>query len=111
MTMTKTEWSQCVIVLRAVYPGFQRLDVDAVCVWFDLLKDLPGDAVLSAVRQMAQTQPAYPSIADIRKLADANRPPAENPYEDKPWGSIYANAGMPATPVGWMNLAASVGRD
>lgn len=68
--MTNTEWAKCVIVLRAIYTHTFKLDADAISVWFDLLEDLPGERVINAIRHMAKTQPAFPSVADIRKLAE-----------------------------------------
>lgn len=74
--MTNIEWAKCVLVLRGAYANTFRLDADGLVVWFDQLHDLPGDQVLAAIQHMIKTKTAFPSIADIRRLAE---PPAPDP--------------------------------
>lgn len=68
--MTPQEWAACVVVLRATYGASFRLDTEGLLVWFELLADLPGDRALKAVKHLCQTKPAFPSVADIRRLAE-----------------------------------------
>lgn len=71
--MTSEEWAQCVLVLRATYTTSIKLDADAITVWFELLKDLPGASVKAAIVHMAKTTKAFPSVAEIRQLAEAEK--------------------------------------
>lgn len=68
--MTNTEWAKCVLVLRAVYGASFKLDAEGQVIWFGLLADLPGDRVIDAVKHMAKSTPAFPSVAEIRRLAE-----------------------------------------
>lgn len=68
--MTNVEWVKCVIVLRGVYPTSFKLDADALIVWFEMLSDLPAEQVIAAIKHMGKTKSAFPSLADIRQLAE-----------------------------------------
>lgn len=43
-----------------------------------------------------------------REMAETTDAAPPNPYEHKPWGPIYAQAGMPTNYVGWLNLVAEI---
>lgn len=64
------DWANCVLVLRSSYGASFKLDTPAIAVWFEMLKDLPGDRIQAAIAHMVKHQAAFPSIADIRKLAE-----------------------------------------
>ena len=70
--MTDEEWLICATVLEAFYPHNFKGQKDLVTfeLWFQLLSDLPGERVIAAIKHMVKTQPAFPSVADIRKLAE-----------------------------------------
>lgn len=76
--MTPSEWGNVVSVLRATYQASFKLDAAGVGIWYKLLADLPGHAVEAAVIHLCQTVQAFPSIAEIRRLAT----PAEAGPED-----------------------------
>lgn len=69
--MTDEEWLMCAQVLETFYPhNFKVSNVGKLELWFQMLSDLPGERVIAAIRYMVKTQPAFPSVADIRKLAE-----------------------------------------
>lgn len=87
--MTKAEWGACAAILANFYPHNFKLggepdragDDEAtkrakerasaqMNLWFQALADLPGDRVKAAIWSMVRTQPAFPSVADIRRLAE-----------------------------------------
>lgn len=82
------------MVLRSTYPTSFKLDKDGMKVWFELLKDLPGQGVIGAVMHMAKTQAAFPSIADIRKIADPKITP------DQAWEEVIGKLDR-YTPPKW----------
>ena len=70
--MTPKEWALCTMVLRAAFASsMDALTTQDLAVWYELLADLPGDAVLASVKDMAKRQAAFPSIADVRRGAEA----------------------------------------
>lgn len=71
MNLTAQQWAQCVLILRSVYKTTFRLDAADLDIWYRMLCDLPGDHVQAAVMHMARTTEAFPSIAEIRKWAEA----------------------------------------
>lgn len=81
--MTKREWAECATILATFYPHNFKLGDGAgddeaaqhrakgqMMLWFQALADLPGERVKAAVWSMVRTQPAFPSVADIRRLAE-----------------------------------------
>lgn len=69
--MTKEEWAACAAMLATFYPhSFKLESKEAVKLWFDELKDLPGERVHAAIKHMVRSQTAFPSVADIRRLAE-----------------------------------------
>lgn len=75
--MTPQQWAKCVLVLRSAYGASFKLDEEGVVVWFEMLRDLDGARVLAAVERMVKSQKAFPSIADIRALAEPEKNPGE----------------------------------
>lgn len=77
--MTKQEWVAAAGILANFYPhNFKVSDSNQMRLWFMGLADLPGDRVEAAVWHMCRTKEAFPSLADIRKLAEVQR---EDPTE------------------------------
>lgn len=71
--MTPEQWLACAKVLETFYPhNFKMTDEVKMDLWYQMLADLPGENVLAAIKHMVQTQPAFPSVADVRKHADPN---------------------------------------
>lgn len=71
--MTKQEWGVIAKMLADFYPhSFKIQDPGAVKNWFMGLADLQGERVAAAVWTMVRTQPAFPSVADIRRLAEGS---------------------------------------
>ena len=87
--MTPQEWAKCVIVLRSCYPNTFKLDNEGIAVWYEMLSDLPYQAAAGAIRHMAQTQRAFPSIADIRAIAQP-----QQATDDAVWAEVmsYCNS-------------------
>lgn len=82
--MTKTEWKPLAALLVAYYPNSFKIEGDGdpnsdatkrghamLTAWYDGLADLPAARVHASILHMVRTQPAFPSIADIRKHAEA----------------------------------------
>lgn len=74
--MTREVWVRCLLILRASYATSMKLDDAGAEVWFEMLKDLPGEKVVAAVMHMCKTTKAFPSIAEIREhaLGDEGKP-------------------------------------
>lgn len=74
--MTIDEWAATATLLLRRWPN-QSLDTDVLSTWFELLADLPGEAVHAAVRAIALTSRQFPpNPGDIReKFADLAAPP------------------------------------
>lgn len=68
--MNAKEWAECVLVLRAAYGASFKLDSPGIKVWYEQLNDLSGEAVQRACSELIKTKPAFPTIADIRRLAE-----------------------------------------
>lgn len=69
--MTDEQWLDAAQVLQTFYPHSFKVDDEVQFeLWFQGLADLPGDRVTSAIWHMAKTQKAFPSLADIRDLAE-----------------------------------------
>jgi hypothetical protein len=68
--MTFEEWSKLSLILAGTYDqsfGVNELKLET---WFRLLEDLPGSAVEAAVLHLCKTKAAFPSVAEIRALAE-----------------------------------------
>lgn len=69
--MNKQEWAELAKVLGTFYPhNFRPTDATEVKLWYMALADLPGDRVGAAIWSMVRMQAAFPSVADIRRLAE-----------------------------------------
>lgn len=69
--MTRKEFAAVAALLTAYYPHKLKLDDHATLeVWYQELADLPGEAVLAAVRHMARKSTEWPSIAAVRQYAE-----------------------------------------
>lgn len=73
--MTIDEWAATATLLLRRWPN-QSLDTDVLSTWYELLADLPGEAVHAAVRALALTsRPFPPNPGDIReRFADLVEP-------------------------------------
>jgi len=74
--VTIDEWAATATLLLRRWPG-QNLDTDVLSTWYELLADLPGEAVHAAVRAIALTDREFvPNPGVIRaKFADMALPP------------------------------------
>lgn len=91
--MTIDEWTPLSQALAAAFPhDFKPGVADGrFKVFFVALADLDGDDVKRAVFQLIQTQRAFPSVADIRELAEQRgQPPADAWAEVCEWASLRA---------------------
>lgn len=69
--MTRKEFAAVAALLTAYYPHKLKLDDhNTLEVWYQELADLPGEAVLAAVRHMARKSTDWPSIAAVRQYAE-----------------------------------------
>lgn len=67
--MTKKEFSQLSIGMKAAYPRFQILTTDEeMTFWYMMLSDIPYDTAENAVMEHICTNIFPPNIAEIRKL-------------------------------------------
>ncbi len=67
--MTKKEFSQLSIGMKAAYPRFQMLATDEeMSFWYQMLKDIPYEVAENAVMEHICTNVFPPNIAEIRKL-------------------------------------------
>jgi hypothetical protein len=73
--VTVDEWAGTALLLLRRWPG-QSLDTDVLGTWYELLADLPGEAVHGAVRGIALTSRQFvPNPGDIRQaVADLAQP-------------------------------------
>jgi len=68
--LTREEHVALMALLEAYHPGRIRMQDKAVVeMWYRELQDLPGEAVLAAVRHMARTSDQWPTLAQIRRWA------------------------------------------
>lgn len=68
--MNKEETIKLFGLIHSLYPreeAFRNADMPMVNAWLAMLKDLPFDAVCTAVKAHTAQCPFSPSIADIRK--------------------------------------------
>lgn len=71
--MTKEEWVVIAKRLKAVYSSQDFLkDVEAVDIWYELLKDLDGKTVQLSAAKWMQTEHFPPAPADLRKVTEKN---------------------------------------
>lgn len=93
--MNKTEWVECATILATFYPHNFQLGADLgndeasariaqgqMMLWYHALADLPGPRVKAAVWSMVRSQPAFPSVADIRRLAEGNADAAAEAWDE-----------------------------
>jgi hypothetical protein len=82
--MQKDEWKPLAALLVAYYPTSFKIEGDGdpdspatkrgqamLTAWYNGLADLPAKRVHAAIMHMVRTKSAFPSIADIRKHAEA----------------------------------------
>jgi hypothetical protein len=68
--VTREEHVALMALMESYHPGRIRLQDKAVVeMWYRELEDLPGEAVLAAVRHMARTSDQWPTLAQIRRWA------------------------------------------
>lgn len=70
--MSWEEWKTIANKMNALMdkPMFPREDRDKVIEWFNCFKDLPFDAVKTAVETWFKKSKFRPSVSDIRSLAE-----------------------------------------
>jgi hypothetical protein len=99
--VTKSEWKACAALLATFYPHSFKIEGDGdetsaatqrghavMQAWFDVLGDLDGMRVLAAIKHMARTQPAFPSVADIVRHAECGNVSAVTA-----WGEVMKAVG------------------
>lgn len=86
--MEREEFKLIVKGMKAVYaqPAFIA-DADAFDMWYELLKDLPYQAVSFAARKHMAGSPYPPTIADLRKTCSELGRPAMISVDDA-WGMV-----------------------
>ncbi len=68
--MTNKEFSAFTMALRTYYPRENLLPNDqAMVLWYESLKDLPGDLVTAVLQKWVMTNKWSPSIAELREQA------------------------------------------
>lgn len=69
--MTRQEFAQLAAAMKAAYQrsGFMA-DCETVTVWYEMLKDIPYDALTMAVQKYIQSETFPPTIADLRRYVD-----------------------------------------
>ena len=87
--MEKLETAQIFGVLSAAYPNW-NVEAITVDLWHDLLGDLEGNLVKSAVKAWAMTEKWPPTIADVRRLA-AEMSGCLPPAPEEAWGEVMAH--------------------
>lgn len=81
--MTREEWGGCVLLLRGTYAESFSLDRQALEVWYELLSNYPGAAVIAAVRAVCREVEAFPRPAHIvARIAVPGRLNAEEAWEE-----------------------------
>lgn len=87
--MNKEEFSKVMLPLKTVYDSDKFLaDRYQIGVWYEVLKDLPIEAVNLAVQKYIATQHFKPVPADIRKLA-TDMLIAPSMTEGEVWNMVY----------------------
>lgn len=86
--MTKKEFSQLSIGLKAAYPRFQMLATDEeMTFWYTMLQDIDYKVAQNAALEHISTNIFPPSIAEIRKLC-AERMKRPVLSFDEAWGVV-----------------------
>ena len=86
--MTKKEFAQFGMILKAFYPKETILPNDACMnAWYELLKDLDYNVACAGLRKWATTNKWSPTIADIREMA-VSVTQGEIPTWDVAWGNV-----------------------
>lgn len=86
--MTKREFSQLSIGLKAAYPRFQMLTTDEeMTFWYTMLQDIDYKVAENAALEHISTNPFPPSIAEIRKLC-TDRTQETLLSFDEAWGVV-----------------------
>lgn len=88
--MNKAETVTLIQTLMALYPSSDiHADELTVGVWHEMLGDLPGEAVSTAVKRMAATLKFPPTIADIREaVAKAVQEARGVPSAGEAWAKV-----------------------
>lgn len=77
--MTTSEWTILVKGLKSSYTStFFLPDEDAVRVWYQLLKDIPYQALNDAIMYWIMTEKNPPTIADLRSRVRENQTATED---------------------------------
>ena len=88
--MTKKEFSQLSIGLKAAYPRFQMLTTDEeMTFWYMMLQDIDYKVAQNAALEHISTNTFPPSIAEIRKLCAEHMQKPVLPF-DEAWGVVQS---------------------
>lgn len=106
--------------------NFTNVDALSRDIWFEMLKDIPREKVMGAVKKLAATNVFAPSIAEIREVIIRAEKPENFLPAHEAWGIVYkaiakygrmnpqgAFADMPepvsrcARAIGWANMCMS----
>lgn len=87
--MTFEETAKIVTVLKAIYPAW-RPEAETVKVWYEMLTDLPYQAVDVAIRRLTMTRANQwpPSIGEIREDCASMKNPALEETAEEAWGTV-----------------------
>ena len=88
--MTKDEVITLIQTIIVIYPASKvKADELTVNVWYEMLRDLPGEVVNAATKRMCSTLKFPPSIADIREnVAQAMKEAKGIPSAGDAWAKV-----------------------
>lgn len=88
--MTKDEVITLIQTIIVIYPASKvKADELTVNVWYEMLRDLPGEVVSAATKRMCSTLKFPPSIADIREnVAQAVKEAKGIPSAGDAWAKV-----------------------
>ena len=94
--LTPEGFAKCLIILRAAYgSSFNLYSKEEAAVWFELLNDLPEQAVVDAVKHLVKTHKAFPAISDIRQICES----VDSLSWSEAWKEICDKAYLLSSPV------------
>lgn len=72
---TDAELREAYATMRAAFPAWAaRQDTRSVRIWGDMLEDVPGEALVEAIKSLAKSATFPPSVAEIREAAGCEDP-------------------------------------
>jgi hypothetical protein len=72
---TENDLREAYATMRANFPGWaSKQDAQSVRIWGEMLNDVPGEALVSAIRSIALSSRFPPSVAEIREAAGCEDP-------------------------------------